>query len=102
MLSLRGEKVFIREYAAVKAFRAWTYLQLAIYYGKVPFFTEPLMTEVEADPSRYPFYDVKQVCEYFIPDLEPYVETDFPLAGNDRYAYGLGVTERLHNTIMTI
>ena len=43
------------------------------------------MTEVEADPSRYPFYDVKQVCEYFIPDLEPYVETDFPLAGNDRY-----------------
>ena len=85
MLSLRGEKVFIREYAAVKAFRAWTYLQLAIYYGKVPFFTEPLMTEVEADPSRYPFYDVKQVCEYFIPDLEPYVETDFPLAGNDRY-----------------
>lgn len=85
MLALRGEKVFIREYAAVKAFRAWTYLQLAIYYGKVPFFTRPLMTEVEADPSRYPFYDVKQVCEYFIPDLEPYVETDFPLAGNDRY-----------------
>lgn len=36
-LSLRGEKVFIREYAAVKAFRAWTYLQLAIYYGRVPF-----------------------------------------------------------------
>ena len=48
MLSLRGEKVFIREYAAVKAFRAWTYLQLAIYYGKVPFFTEPLMTERSA------------------------------------------------------
>ena len=81
-LSLRGEKVFIREYAAVKAFRAWTYLQLAIYYGRVPFFTEPLMTEAEADPSRYPFYDVKQVCEYFIPDLAPYVETDYPLTGN--------------------
>ena len=81
-LSLRGEKVFIREYAAVKAFRAWTYLQLAIYYGRVPFFTEPLMTEAEADPSRYPFYDVKQICEYFIPDLAPYVETDYPLTGN--------------------
>lgn len=83
-LSLRGDKVFIREYAAVKAFRAWTYLQLAIYYGRVPFFTQPLMTEAETDPSRYPFYDVKQICEYFIPDLAPYVETDFPLAGNDR------------------
>ena len=81
-LSLRAEKVFIREYAAVKAFRAWTYLQLAIYYGRVPFFTEPLMTEAEADPSRYPFYDVKQICEYFIPDLAPYVETDYPLTGN--------------------
>ena len=28
MLSKRGERVFAREYAAVKAFRAWTYLQL--------------------------------------------------------------------------
>ena len=71
MLALRGEKVFIREYAAVKAFRAWTYLQLAIYYGKVPFFTRPLMTEVEAEPSRNPFYDVKQKCKNIIQELEP-------------------------------
>ena len=31
-----------RETAAVKAYRAWAYLQLARNYGKVPFFTEPL------------------------------------------------------------
>lgn len=35
-------KVVMPEYAAVKAFRAWAYLQLARNYGKVPFFTEPL------------------------------------------------------------
>lgn len=80
-MSLRGEKVFIREYAAVKAIRAWTYLQLAINYGQVPFYTQPLMTEAEADPSLYPKYDVKQIADYFIPDLAPYLETDLPLAG---------------------
>lgn len=78
-LSLRGEKVFIREYAAVKAFRAWAYLQLATYYGKVPFYTRPLMTEEEADPGKLPWYDVKQICDYFIADLAPFVETDYPL-----------------------
>ena len=78
-MSLRGEKVFIREYAAIKAIRAWTYLQLAINYGEVPFYTKPLMTEAETDPSLYPKYDVKQIAEYFIPDLAPYVETDLPL-----------------------
>lgn len=83
-LSLRGEKVFIREYAAVKAFRAWTYLQLAIHYGKVPFFTRPLMTEAETDPSLHPKYGVKEICDYFISDLAPYLETDYPL-GNSSY-----------------
>lgn len=82
-MTLRGEKVFIREYAAVKAFRAWTYLQLAINYGKVPFYTKPLMTEAEADPSLYPKYDVQQIAEYFIPDLAPYVETDLPSVETD-------------------
>ncbi|MBR6605344.1 MAG: RagB/SusD family nutrient uptake outer membrane protein, partial [Prevotella sp.] len=36
----RNEKIFMKEYAAVKAFRAWTYLQLALNYGSVPFVTE--------------------------------------------------------------
>ena len=29
----RNEKVFMREYAAAKTFRAWTYLQLVLAYG---------------------------------------------------------------------
>lgn len=87
MLSLRGKKVFIPEYAAVKAFRAWTYLQLAIHYGEVPFITKPLMTEAEADPSLYPMYDVKKMCDFFVADLQPYLETDYPLGGlyNNRF-----------------
>ena len=90
-LAFRGEKVFIREYAAVKAYRAWTYLQLAIHYGKVPFFTKPLLTELEADPSLYPKYDVKQICDYFIKDLAPYVETDLPDLGGTFSSYFIPV-----------
>lgn len=90
-LSMRGEKVFIREYAAVKAYRAWTYLQLAIHYGKVPFFTQPLMTEIEADPSLYPKYGMEEICNYFIEDLAPYVETDFPQLGSSFNNYFIPV-----------
>ena len=48
MLERRGYKVFQSEYAAVKAFRAWTYLELAKIYGSVPLILEPMMTEIQA------------------------------------------------------
>lgn len=78
LLTKRGRKVFEKEMAAVKAFRAWTYLQLAMNYGAVPFFTEPILYEKNADPSLYPHYDVKQIADYFVADLAPYVDMDFP------------------------
>ena len=40
-----GRKVFEGEYAVVKAYRAWTYLQLAQIYGSVPLIVEPVLTE---------------------------------------------------------
>ena len=81
-LAKRGYKVFDKEYAVVKAYRAWTYLQLAINYGSVPFFTEPILAEKDADPSKYPFYDVQQIAQYFIKDLAPYTDTDYPSYGS--------------------
>ena len=82
MLSKRGERVFAREYAAVKAFRAWTYLQLAIHYGSVPFVTQPILTEKEGDVSLYPKYDIQQIANYFITDLAPYVDVKAPEWGS--------------------
>jgi len=38
-LMKNDRKVFESEYAVVKAFRAWTYLQLALVYGNVPLVT---------------------------------------------------------------
>ena len=50
-----NQKLMLREYVAVKSLRAWTYLQLAINYGSVPYFTEPILTHHAAtDPSRLP------------------------------------------------
>ena len=77
-LAKRGYKVFEKEFAVIKAYRAWTYLQLAINYGSVPFYTQPLLTEKEADPSLFPHYDVKQIANFFIDDLKAHAEVEFP------------------------
>ena len=69
----RNEYIFMREYAAVKAIRAWTYLQLVLNYGSVPFVTDPILTKEQAE-ANYPRYDLRAVCEYFISDLAPLTE----------------------------
>jgi len=65
-----NDYVFMKEYAAVKAFRAWTYLQLALNYGHVPFFTEPLLSKEEAEAAETANKaDLQTICSYFINDL---------------------------------
>ena len=85
----RNEYIFMKEYAAVKAIRAWTYLQMVLNYGKVVFITEPILTKHEAELS-YPTYDLDAVCDYFIKDLQPLAERygrEYPdygsIRGND-------------------
>lgn len=73
----RNVPVFMKEYAAVKAFRAWTYLQLAKTYGTVPFVTKPILTETMANKT-YPMYDVNAMCSFFIDDLAPYMNMAYP------------------------
>ena len=84
----RNKYIFLNEVAAVKAIRAWTYLQLALNYGEVPFFTEPLLTKEQSD-ADYPRRGIKDICEYFISDLQPY-------ADNERVTYpGYGTINSL-------
>lgn len=72
------QSVFLKEYAVMKTYRAWTYMQLALAYGKVPFFTQPLLTEKEADVNLHPKYDIRQIAEFFINDIKEFVDTDYP------------------------
>lgn len=87
----RNEKIFLKEYAAVKAFRAWTYLQLALNYGSVPFVTEPVLTKEDAD-REHPRADIKAICDYFVRDLQGLGDVELPQYGDIR-----GVDSRLMN-----
>jgi len=82
----RNEYIFMKEYAATKAIRAWTYLQLVLNYGSVPFVTDPILTKQEAE-ATYPMYDLQAVCQYFINDLLPLAEKygrEYPYYGSIR------------------
>lgn len=66
----KGEKSLLKEYAAAKAIRAWTYMQLALNYGKATYYTEPLLTVQEAG-ANFPEYTVHELVPVLIQDLEP-------------------------------
>ena len=66
--SNRNEYIFMKEFAAVKAIRAWTYLQLVLNYGSVPFVTDPILTKDMAE-QNYPRYELADICQYFLDDL---------------------------------
>ena len=81
-LEKNNHKVFESEYAVVKAFRAWTYLQLAQIYGNVPLVTEPLLTEEAAQTAmNQKPTDIAGICNYFIDDIKDYVDTQLPQYG---------------------
>lgn len=78
-LQRRGRVLFRAEYAAVKAYRAWTYLQLAQAYGNVPLVLQPVMTEQEAQQAlNMPYSSLQDICNYFIEDLTPYARVELP------------------------
>ena len=74
-------KVARPEYAAVKAFRAWAYLQLVRNYGRVPFFTEPLTTISQIDDSNFPEYGIEEIAAVLCPDLQQYSGVAVPNYG---------------------
>ena len=86
MKNNRNEYIFMREYTAVKAIRAWTYLQLVLNYGSVPFVTKPILSKLEAEQD-FPKYDLQAICQYFINDLMPLTDrwaNLYPEYGNIR------------------
>lgn len=74
--------VVMKEYVAVKAIRAWAYMQLARIYGKVPFYTEPLTQISQIDGGNYPELDMAGIVTKLAPDLEQYTGYETPTLGN--------------------
>jgi len=83
MKNNRNEYIFQKEYAVVKAYRAWTYLQLALNYGSVPFVTEPILSKEQADKT-YERLDIQGICNYFINDLKGLETIEHPGYGTIR------------------
>lgn len=79
----RNESIFLREYAAVKGFRAWTYLQLALNYGQVPFVTTPILTKEEAD-ATYDVQGLEYICNWLLDDLKGLEDVETPKYGTIR------------------
>lgn len=77
----RNQKYFEAEIAQVHSIRAWTYLQMVLVYGRVPFVTEPVLTKLQSD-AQYPMYDLAAICDYFINDLKPYYGKAYPEYGS--------------------
>lgn len=74
-----NKKLMLREFVAVKSLRAWTYMQLVMNYGRVPYFTEPVLThsaakEIMADESRH--YDMNDMARELINDIAHYENPD--------------------------
>ena len=80
-LTLNNKRVMTDEYVALQSIRAWTYLQLAINYGKVPYYTEPItdMAGLEAIAGKR--MTVKEITDDLVPQLIPFLDYEFPNFG---------------------
>ena len=78
-----GQKVMLKEVAVVKGIRAWTYMQLALIYQSVPFITEPILSlqDAEMAEEKCEYKNLEEMCDYFIPELLPYVDIELPNYG---------------------
>jgi hypothetical protein len=72
-----GEKSLFKEYAAAKAIRAWTYMQIVFNYGKAKYYVEPLLT-VQASQGEFPEYSIHDLVPVLIQDLEPVKHAETP------------------------
>ncbi len=100
-LEKNNVKLMIPEYVAVKTVRAWTYLQLAINYNQVPYFTEPILSHSAAENVlRKPMLGREELLTNLINDILPYENpAAFPMPAWDtdgkvlKFGYGSSGTE---------
>ena len=78
-LAINNQRVLLDEYAALQGIRAWTYLQLIINYGKVPYYTTPIISESDVDKVYAAGKkDVKFIAEDLALHLTPYLDYELP------------------------
>lgn len=66
------EQVMLPEYAQIKTLRAWTYLQMALIFGEVNYFTQPLLNINATEQGDMQKMNLDQLTTTLISDIEPY------------------------------
>lgn len=91
-LTTGATNVVINEYAAVEAWRAWAYLQLARTYGGnergVPFYTEPLTSISQIEDGNFPELTLSQIVDSLAPSLKKFSGLQVPNFGTNSYSVG--------------
>ena len=94
-LYIGSTNVSINEYAAVEAWRAWAYLQLARTYGGnevgVPFYTEPLTAISQIDEANFPKKTLTEIVAELAPRLEKFSGLEVPYIAPSGY-WSVGTT----------
>ncbi len=75
-LEAGGKKVMYKEFAAAKSIRAWTYMQIALNYGSVKYYTQPILDVEDAD--NYDEYTLSELIPLLIKDISPWKEIELP------------------------
>ncbi|MBO7290326.1 MAG: RagB/SusD family nutrient uptake outer membrane protein [Bacteroidaceae bacterium] len=100
-LEKNNVKLMLPEYVAVKSIRAWTYLQLAINYNEIPYFTDPILSHSAAEKvMNQPMLSRNDVISNLIADILPYENpAAYPMPSWDsdgkvlKFGYGENGTE---------
>ncbi len=76
----RGQQLKLRQFTALKAIRAWTYMQIALNFGTAKYYTHPILTVADAEKS-YRKLEFGELADSLISDLEPVKLVDLPNLG---------------------
>lgn len=79
-VTIHGTKVLLPEYVAIRAMRAWTYLQMGLNFGTVKYITEPILS-LEDSLKDFPSVDLDALVPMLIADMEQYATVDMPAYG---------------------
>jgi hypothetical protein len=77
-----GVKVMFKEYAACKAIRAWTYLQIALNFGSAIYYDKPILTvqDAESIQNTTPL-TLTELAPVLINDINPWKDITTPSLG---------------------
>jgi hypothetical protein len=68
-----GQKVMKGFVASLKSIRAWTYMQIALNFGSVKYYVQPILTQADAEAvNNYPDISMNELADLLIADLTPW------------------------------